>query len=227
MAGVSESYYEYGNINQNTWWIADRWENCCYLAEGEERALLIDAGIGMPGLKECIDRITKLPVTVVLTHGHLDHIGGCGNWKDIRLHVKDGNVAKIHAGGEYRACIPGLMREIGIRISQEAVNECINMKQPSEIADLKEEPIILGRRRFDVIHTPGHTKGSVCLLDRENNLLFSGDTVCGRRVMLSFEESETGDVFKESIKRLTEVTNADTEIYCGHSRRPLKKEVLN
>ena len=101
------------------------------------------------------------------------------------------------------------------------------MKQPSEIADLKEEPIILGRRRFDVIHTPGHTKGSVCLLDRENNLLFSGDTVCGRRVMLSFEESETGDVFKESIKRLTEVTNADTEIYCGHSRRPLKKEVLN
>ena len=63
-------------IDGQTWQIEDCFHDLMYLLEGEESAILIDAGIGIPGLKEVVQTLTHKPVDVIFSHGHLDHIGG-------------------------------------------------------------------------------------------------------------------------------------------------------
>ena len=48
----------------------------CFLVEGREKALLIDAMTGLRGLKDFVATLTDLPVEVAATHGHMDHVGG-------------------------------------------------------------------------------------------------------------------------------------------------------
>lgn len=55
------------------------WEEThCYLLCGSERAVLIDTGLGVENIREIVGRLTNLPVIVILTHAHWDHIGGLG-----------------------------------------------------------------------------------------------------------------------------------------------------
>ena len=53
------------------------WEEThCYLLCGTEKAVLIDTGLGVANIKDIVDSLTTLPVVVVTTHVHCDHIGG-------------------------------------------------------------------------------------------------------------------------------------------------------
>lgn len=54
-----------------------------FLIEGDREALLIDTGVGDGNLKEYIEQITKLPVTVIFTHADGDHVGGAVSLKDV------------------------------------------------------------------------------------------------------------------------------------------------
>ena len=56
-----------------------------YLLEGAERALLIDTGWGSGTLRAYVERLTDRPVEVVITHGHLDHSGSCGEWESAMM----------------------------------------------------------------------------------------------------------------------------------------------
>ena len=57
-----------------------------YLLEGKYGALLIDTGWGSGTLRAYVEKLTSKPITVALTHGHLDHAGGCGEWESVRMH---------------------------------------------------------------------------------------------------------------------------------------------
>ena len=63
-----------------------------YLLEGTREALLIDTGYGSFSLKKAVHELTALPVTVLLTHGHLDHIGGSAEFE----HVKYGRIGIVY-----------------------------------------------------------------------------------------------------------------------------------
>ena len=64
------------------------WEEThCYLLCGNHRAILIDTGLGVSNIKNIVDSLTKLPVTVVTTHAHWDHIGGHRYFDDIAIHT--------------------------------------------------------------------------------------------------------------------------------------------
>lgn len=73
-----------------------------YLLEGTHEALLIDTGYGSFPLKETVRELTDLPVTVILTHGHLDHIGGSAAFDRVLLHEGDGECYRLHAGKKER-----------------------------------------------------------------------------------------------------------------------------
>ena len=80
----------------------------------------------------------------------------------------------------------------------------------------------LGDRQFEVIHTPGHTPGNVCLYERGDQILIVGDTLCGDRVDLIRMDT---DIYIDSIQRLL-----DLEVRClvqSHPRHPVGKAVLN
>jgi len=85
----------------------------------------------------------------------------------------------------------------------------------------------LGGRDIEVIHTPGHTPGSVCFLDREAHLLFSGDTVCKWGILLNLRgESCPVTTFRDSMKRLQQLRGDFDTIYPGHHSFPVEPELI-
>ncbi len=218
------NYYEYGAIDSDTWWIRDCFGNYCYLLCGRERGLLVDTAIGIPGLKELVQSLTQKPVTVILTHGHLDHIGGMGDWDQVWIHEKDREVLKLHQSCGYRRCIKGLAEEVGIMVPEAVLEACIHMKFPKTVRSLDEKEISMGNRRIRIINTPGHTRGSVCLWEEERGNLYSGDTVCEKRVMLSFPESAGCSEFAATMEKLMRLIDEKSSIYPGHNRIALSKQ---
>lgn len=76
-------------IDENTYAISEykhREETYCYLLIGANKALLIDTGLGVANIKEVIDKLTSLPIMVVTTHVHWDHIGGHRFFDEIAVH---------------------------------------------------------------------------------------------------------------------------------------------
>ena len=93
-----------------------------------------------------------------------------------------------------------------------------------EVIDIKlkdGDSVELGDRKFEVIHTPGHTPGNICLYQKENQLLISGDTLCGDRVNLIRMGKE---IYISSIKRLLDL---DVKLLIqSHPHKPFEKAVL-
>ena len=127
-----------------------------YLLEGEDRALLIDAGAWMPHLAETVAKLTDKPVTLVLTHGHGDHVGGVIGFPECWIHPAD--TSMIGEGA----------RHYGIKV---------NLLSEGEVIDL-------GGRQIEVLATPGHTSGSVTFFDKERGYGFSGDAFGSTNLLL-------------------------------------------
>ena len=118
-----------------------------YLVEGNDRAVLLDAGTNIPGLDKIVAGITTKPVTLMLTHGHGDHVGGAAPFPEVWVAPADEQMFK----GNVR-------------------------RYKGEIKHLEDGQIIdLGGRQLEVMFTPGHTSGSVTFFDKEKHYGFSGD----------------------------------------------------
>lgn len=76
-----------------------------FLIVGGERALLIDTGFPDSGVKEAVEEVTNLPVTVLLTHGDVDHVGGLEGFSRCFLHEKDWHLIRD------RKAVPEPLRE--------------------------------------------------------------------------------------------------------------------
>lgn len=139
----------------------------CYLLwqENKTEAVIIDPADDGDFLnEELLHRGLQLK-TIVLTHGHFDHCLGllslASAWQvPIAMHFADQFLLKqAQASAKH-----------WLKITCDPV--------PPANLDLKEiKNIYLAGQEFEIIHTPGHTPGSICLLDRENKILFSGDTI--------------------------------------------------
>ena len=90
-----------------------------------------------------------------------------------------------------------------------------------------DKKFYLGNRTVEVIPTPGHTAGSVCFLDRENRMLFSGDTICEWGILLHLKgESCSAETYMESVERLIKHENEFDTIWPGHHGYPVDKKYL-
>ena len=162
-----------------------------YLVEGEDRAVLIDAGAVMPHLDQAVAALTDKPVMLALTHGHGDHVGGIGCFPEVWIHPED--VTMIVGGSNpYQGKIHHL--EDGLVID-------------------------LGGRQLEVLHTPGHTSGSVTFFDKERHYGFSGDAF-GSTNLLLFTNS-----FRILINTCTRTAeymqkNGIDKLYPGHYGGP-------
>ena len=127
-----------------------------YVLEGEDRALVIDAGTRMPHLSETVAKLTDKPLTLVLTHGHGDHVGGAVSFPEVWIHPADTTL--LGAGRRGYA---------------------------GEIKYLSDGQVFdLGGRQIDVLFTPGHTFGSVTFFDKTNKYGFSGDAFGSTNLLL-------------------------------------------
>ena len=127
-----------------------------YLLEGDDKALLIDAGAWMPHLAETVAKLTDKPVMVAVTHGHGDHVGGLISFPEVWIHPAD--TIMIGEGA----------RHYGIKV---------NLLSEGDIIDL-------GGRQIEVLATPGHTSGSITFFDKERGYGFSGDAFGSTNLLL-------------------------------------------
>ena len=93
------SWYTVEVIGPGSWCISEyaHWEEThCYLLTGAEKALLLDTGLGIGNIREQVDRLTALPVQVLTTHAHWDHIGGHREFEAIYVHEAEEEWLKGH-----------------------------------------------------------------------------------------------------------------------------------
>ncbi len=149
-----------------------------YLVIGTARALLIDTGMGIGNIKDEVDRLTDLPVIVVNTHGHFDHMGDDHRFPEVWAFDDDSEVAIIERGHNRVECAEYMGAGAYVNLPS-GFNPMTYEVQPSPVTRrLKHlETIELGARTLTVHHTPGHSPGSICLWDSRDGFLFTGDTV--------------------------------------------------
>jgi len=188
-----------------------------YLILGERRALLFDSGLGMGRLGALVRRLTPLPVIVLNSHTHFDHVGG--NFEFSEIYGVDSDYTRKNAMGhsnEYmlknagpsEACPP---LPDGFDFSQYTI-------KPFHITHYVHdgEVIDLGGRQLEVLFTPGHTPDSLCLLDRNQKELFTGDTFYPGEIWLWWPETDL-DAYQRSIQRIAALAPSLTVLRGAHS----------
>jgi glyoxylase-like metal-dependent hydrolase (beta-lactamase superfamily II) len=161
-----------------------------FLFEGTERALLVDTGFGGGDLRSVVEGLTKKPVLLANTHSDDDHIGGNGQFEIAHLHPSE------YAG--YLGKFP-----------------------EARVSPLWDGDVLdLGGRRFEVVLIPGHTPGSIALLDRENRILVSGDSVSMAPIFI-FGETRSLRAFCDSTDKIIALRDSYDVIFPSHGPFPV------
>ncbi len=218
------AWFKATQVADKVWVIDDHGNDNTYLVEGKNKALLIDTGIGIGDLAKFVHSLTSLPVTVVNTHGHPDHAGGNYQFKTVAAHAADFDMIKFFTSKENLK--NNAQRVLaGPPIAGTVSVADIEASQPAELQAVKQGDVFdLGGRKLEVVEVPGHTKGSICLLDAANKLVFTGDND-NSLVWLFLKDCTPLDVYLQSLEKL-QARNAEYEkILPGHGT-PLEKDFV-
>ncbi len=183
-------------------------QNYAYLILGEKRALLFDASSGTRDVSPLVAKLTSLPLTVMVSHLHFDHLGGIAPFHHVamidlpvtRARVRDG----LFTPGRYE--FSGLA-DHRVRPSF-PVAEWI---KPGDVIDL-------GGHKLTVLSTPGHTPSSVSLYDPAHNLLFTGDFIYPTTIY-AFGVGSSMSAYHATAQRLLASLPADTKLWTAHCCR--------
>ncbi len=217
-------WFNLKKINSGVWAISDKTSANCYLVEGETNSVLIDTGWGLGNLAELVQSLTSLPVSVVFTHGHPDHVNGAFQFSDLYITPEDEKLLNIFYIKETRQQI--LKRFNDILPSHFSKDNWINAEitNPSLISE--DYVFDLGDRELMVLECPGHTPGSICLLDKKDKILFSGDSLLSKPVLMNLETSLTLNTYLKSIKHINNYSNDFNTILSGHDENPVNTIVI-
>lgn len=148
-----------------------------FLIEGEERALLFDTGLGIGDMRALVESLTALPIVVLNSHTHYDHIGS--NYQFETIYGRDLPYTQARARGSEPEAVAGFLREGWVwKPLPPGFDPAQFRSRPFNITRVITEgdTIDLGGRSLEILATPGHAPDSISLLDRAGRLLFTGDT---------------------------------------------------
>ena len=197
-------WFEVQKIDGDTYAISENrhWEEThCYLLCGTERAALIDTGLGVADIREVTDGLTALPVLVLTTHAHWDHIGGHGCFDEIAVHAAE----RDWLADRFPLSLEAVRRNLvgkscdfpaGFAIEDYRIFRGV----PRRIL-VDGDRIDLGNRVLTVVHTPGHSPGHCCFYEAERGYLYSGDLVY-RGCLDAFYPTTDPGAFAESVRRI-------------------------
>ena len=170
-----------------------------FLFEGTDRAMLVDTCFGTLPLGELSEELTPLPVFAVNTHTDKDHTGRNREFSPVLMHPAEMD--------RYQSSLP----------------EGCSME---DVRPLWEGEVIdLGHWRFEVVLTPGHTPGSVMLLEREKRMLISGDTIQDGSIFM-FGPGRNMTAFQGSLQRMLDRADALDTVWPSHGDYPLKPDII-
>jgi glyoxylase-like metal-dependent hydrolase (beta-lactamase superfamily II) len=222
-------------LDAQTWAIDDRGCDLIYLVCGEERALLIDTGWGVGDLPALAASLLDarvegpLPLTVVNTHGHPDHTYGNGQFSEVYVSPADASWLRTPPPLENRQWIARdlLPRPLpsGFEVERWAA------RVPDSLPPVEDgQRFELGGRTLEAIALPGHSPGSICLLDRKMRRLFVGDSILTGTIWLHLDESLPLGQFHQNLQRIQSFAGQFDVLLPAHGSLdalPLPKGVLD
>lgn len=199
-----DNWFTIEQIDQDTFAISEynHWEEThCYLLCGEKRAVLIDTGLGVSNIKKAVDSLTKLPVMVVTTHVHWDHIGGHQYFKMIAVHEAE----KEWLSTKFPIPLQVVKSNLMCKPCEFPLNFQIDRYQifqgiPQMLLH-DGDFIDLGNRKLVVTHTPGHSPGHCCFYEPDRKYLYSGDLIYSG-CLDAFYPSTDPQKFWESVRKI-------------------------
>lgn len=175
-----KDWFSVEKIDVNTFVISEykHWEEThCYLLLGTKLAILIDTGLGVANIKSVVENITSLPILVITTHVHWDHIGGHKYFKDIAVHENEVE----WLSEKFPIPLQMVKKNLALKpcdFPDDFEIEDYNVFQGHPTSIMHDGDIIhFGNRKLKVIHTPGHSPGHCCFYEEEKGYLFSGDLI--------------------------------------------------
>lgn len=147
------------SVDANTWRIEEERVRFFLLA-GNRRAMLLDSGLEIHNAKDIAEGLVSLPVELLNTHCDLDHIGSNAQFETFYMHPS------------------------------EASNYYNTQNRTGRFCPVEDGEVLdLGNRELEIIHLPGHTPGSIAVLDVKNRVLYGGDII------------QDGDIFMFGVQR--------------------------
>lgn len=190
-----------------------------YLVTGEQRALVIDAGVGVGSLKEAVAALTDLPADVLLSHAHLDHAAGPCGFERVYMDPRDLGVyerfssleRRKHYAARETAGKPGIPPIADSDYLPNVPAEALLDTHPGDVFDL-------GGVTAQVLDCAGHTPGSLAVLLPELRLLFLGDA-CSDFTLLFDEDCSTVAEYRDTLLRLKAATDGKYDrVLASHGR---------
>jgi glyoxylase-like metal-dependent hydrolase (beta-lactamase superfamily II) len=172
-----------------------------YLIVGEKRALLFDTGMGISDIKKVTTELTNLPIIVLNSHTHDDHVGG--NCEFSTIYGMDTDFTRKNARGSREDAQAEITPDQICGKLPGGFDARAYATRPWRITAYTHDGdrFDLGGRTIEVIATPGHTLDAISLIDRANGLLFTGDTYYPAPIWLFRPETDL-DAYATSIRRL-------------------------
>lgn len=186
--------YSQEKISEHIYRIIEQGDVCFYLVVGEKKACLLDTGWGTGNVRKLTESLTKLPVEVILTHGHCDHVGGSGFFQRVWMNEADIALFEVHSERKFRE--ESFIREGGM-----CTAELAPVYRGSFLPAVDGQIFDLGGLHVRLFAVPGHTRGMLCPLILEERTIVLGDA-CGEGVLLWDQYSSTVSVYKNSLESL-------------------------
>ena len=166
-----------------------------FLLTGEKRALLVDSGRDVRNAREIAEQLTDLPLSLINTHADGDHVACNRQFDSFYMHPAEE---------------PNYRRG----------------NRPGTILPIQEGDVLdLGGRALEIIHLPGHTPGSIALLDTANRVLISGDPIQDGRIFM-FGPFRSMENYIRSLEHLQNWAGRFDEIWPSHASFPVSPDLI-
>ena len=167
-----------------------------FLLIGKNKALVIDTGMNGLDIHSLVSALTGLPYQLLNTHADRDHIGSNAQFNELYMHPSEAAFYRHSQNG----------------------NGTIHPVFDGDVIDL-------GGRELEIIHMPGHTPGSITVLDRQNRCLIGGDPIQEDGDIFMFGPQRDLGAYIASLKRLLLRDDFDW-IYPSHAKEKVSRDVI-